>query len=45
MLPACDTAVRHRVLRVGTAALRSTEPGLLLAPKHTALSVNLMILA
>ena len=40
MLPTCDRAVRHRVLRVETAAERSTELGLLLPPKHTVLSVR-----
>jgi hypothetical protein len=45
MLPTCDSAVRHSVLRVETAAASATELGLLLPPKHTVLSVNLTILA
>jgi hypothetical protein len=38
MLPACDTALRHRVLRIETAAAGSTELPLPLQrtkPEHT----------
>jgi hypothetical protein len=35
MLPMCDRAVRHRVLRVETAAAGCNELDLLLPPEHT----------